>query len=141
MLKWNEFFRRLMVITFIGATVQFAEAAEHLSIYKLVGNSEKYNQSRVTTVGVLGKSESGHYLLYFDESSFKNLIRVNALIVGGGAHPLDAIDLDEFLGKYVLVDGVFDKSSLKGLFSGTIELEAAVRTFPIVLQPVESNPK
>jgi hypothetical protein len=123
----------------LGCSAHSTSAAELVSIYRLVGNAEHYDKVRVSTAGVLDKTRNGWYVLYFDEPSLKNRIQINALVLDGQS--VRRLEIDQNVGKYVMVTGVFHASSFKGLSSGTIRPVESVRPFPLMLEidPIQNS--
>jgi len=100
------------------------QKAESVSLMQLIVNPEKYHGKLVRVIGVSRIEFEGNGI-WFTKEHYKHRIYKNSLWIVPDYRALDATQqqLEAYNGKYVLMEGIFNKDDHghMGLNSGTIE--------------------
>ena len=98
--------------------------AENVSIIDLIANPDKYHGRNVMIKGVV-RLQFESNAIYLTKDCYNNRLSKNALWISLDEKTLktDLRKLRKYNGKYVLVEGVFDKTNKGhfGMYSGTIK--------------------
>ena len=115
----------LLVLVFCYS---YTDEVQIVSIIDLISNPEKYDGKKIQVIGV-ARFEFECNALYLSKESFIYYLSKNALILEGSPDFKPIKDIDEYHGKYVLIEGYFYKnqkpgSTRSGKYSGKIVFDA-----------------
>jgi hypothetical protein len=122
--------RKLLCLVLLSLTSPLA-AADRISVVRLIGAGEKYQEKQVVVSGFLAVDANGSLDIFLDEASAKAGVTVNSVVLdlGRGNDKYNGL-----IGKYVQVDGTFVYYPRDVNYAGVLRDIGVVNDYPLVKQ-------